>query len=102
MLVDSPPLLSVADSRILSTLTDAVVMIVRAHATPYDVTKRACALLRASGARLLGVALNDVDYRRDGYAYGYKYGGYTYEYRSHGDDELESEEAASSLAQRDV
>jgi succinoglycan biosynthesis transport protein ExoP len=83
VLVDSPPLLSVADSRILSTLTDAVVLVVRAYETSYEVVRRARALLYGAGARILGVALNNVDLRRDGYGYDYyrRYGyGYGYGY----------------------
>jgi capsular exopolysaccharide synthesis family protein len=83
VLVDSPPLLSVADSRILSTLTDAVVLVVRAYETSYEVVRRARALLYGAGARVLGVALNSVDLRRGGYGYDYyhRYGyGYGYGY----------------------
>ena len=83
VLVDSPPLLSVADSRILATATDAVVLVVRAYSTPYEAVRRARTLLYGAGARILGVALNDVDVRRDGYAYNhyYRYGyGYGYGY----------------------
>ncbi len=82
VLVDSPPVLSVADARILATLTDAVVLVTRAHATPYDVVRRARGTLYGSGARILGVALNDVDFGTNGrgyaqhlYGYGYGYGG---------------------------
>lgn len=79
VLVDSPPLLSVTDSRILATLVDAVVLVARAHSTPYDVVRRARTLLYGSGARILGVALNDLDVERNGfggqqYQYGYGYG----------------------------
>lgn len=79
VLVDSPPLLSVADSRILATLVDAVVLVARAHSTPYDVVRRARSLLYGSGARILGVALNDLNVARNGfgyqeYQYGYGYG----------------------------
>lgn len=81
VLVDSPPLLSVADSRILATITDAVVLVARAHSTPYNAVCRARALLNGAGARILGVALNDVDLRKDGYAYNYYYRyGYGYGY----------------------
>ncbi len=78
VLVDSPPILSVADSRILATLTDAAVLVTRAHSTPYDVVRRARSLLYGANARILGVALNDVDLRRDGY--GYMSGNYGYGY----------------------
>jgi len=77
VLVDSPPLLSVADSRILATLTDAVVLVARAHSTPYDVVRRARASLYGAGVRILGVALNNVDTHKGGYGsdqYGYGYG----------------------------
>src|SRR6516164_10836576 len=40
VLVDSPPLLSVADSRILATLTDAAVLVARAFETPYDIVRQ--------------------------------------------------------------
>ena len=82
VLIDSPPLLSVSDSRILSTLTDAVVLVTRAYSTPYDVVRRARGLLYAAGARILGVALNSVDPHKGGYGYGYGYGygHYYYQY----------------------
>lgn len=91
VLVDSPPLLSVADARILSTMTDAVVLVVRAYSTPYDVVRRARSLLLGAGARILGVALNDVDIHRDGYGYGSKgyYYGYGYGYGSGADEDSE-------------
>jgi capsular exopolysaccharide synthesis family protein len=80
VLVDSPPLLSVSDSRILSTLTDAVVLVTRAYSTPYDVVRRARGLLYAAGARVLGVALNRVDIHKGSYGYGSEYGYYRYGY----------------------
>lgn len=96
VLIDSPPLLSVADSRILSALTDAVVLVVRAYKTPYDVVRRARSLLYGAGARILGVALNDVDIRKDGYGYSYYYRyGYGYGYRADYGPQA-SEESASS------
>ena len=81
VLVDSPPLLSVADSRILATLTDAVALVVRAYCTPYEAVRRARALMQATGARILGIALNHVDVWRDSYGGGYYYRyGYGYGY----------------------
>jgi len=74
VLVDSPPILSVADSRILATITDAVVLVTRAYETPYEVVRRARALLYGAGARILGVALNDVNIHKE--SYGGKYGDY--------------------------
>ena len=76
VLVDSPPLLSVADSRILATMTDAAVLVTRAFETPYDLVQRARSLLYGAGARVLGVALNDVDLTRDGFGYQHYHYGY--------------------------
>jgi capsular exopolysaccharide synthesis family protein len=84
VLLDSPPLLTVSDSRILSTLTDAVVLVTKAYSTPFDLVRRARGLLYNSGARILGVALNSVNAQKQGgsgyglYRYGYGYG-YGYE-----------------------
>lgn len=91
VLIDSPPLLSVADSRILATLTDAVVLVTRAYETPYEVVRRARSLLYAAGARILGVALNNVNLHKEGYGgkygyyqqYGYGYG-YDSDYKADG------------------
>jgi succinoglycan biosynthesis transport protein ExoP len=100
VLVDSPPLLSVADSRILATFTDAVVLVARAFSTPYDATRRARELLYGANARILGVALNDVDFRRGEYTYKsyyrYAYGDYGYVSSQPSD----AEEAMDSEADR--
>jgi succinoglycan biosynthesis transport protein ExoP len=82
VLVDSPPILSVADSRILATITDAVVLVTKACETPFEIVRRARSLLYGAGARILGVALNDVHIHGQGYSgkygyyqqYGYGYG----------------------------
>jgi len=98
VLVDSPPLLSVSDSRILATMTDAVVLVARAYSTPYEAVRRAKSLLYGAGARILGVALNDVDLRKDGYAYNYyyRYGyGYGYGYgQKKGESSADQEESS--------
>lgn len=91
VLLDSPPILSVADSRILATLTDAVVLVTRANETPYDVVRRARSLLYGAGARILGVALNNVNIHKEGYSgkYGYyqQYGyGYGSDFQADGPD----------------
>ena len=92
VLVDSPPLMNVADSRILATFTDAVVLVTRAYDTPYEVVRRARALLYGAGARILGVALNDVNVHRPGYGskHGYYqqygYGGYDSDYDAQDSD----------------
>lgn len=76
IIVDSPPVLAVSDTRALAPLADRVVYLVRWNATPRDAVRNGLRVLRDSGARLVGVALSQVDSRRyDRYAYG-DYGSY--------------------------
>jgi polysaccharide biosynthesis transport protein len=74
IVIDSSPLLLVTDATILSTLADGVILVVEAGLTPRKAVIRSCRVLHGAGARILGVALNKVDLRFDGY-----YGSY---YRS--------------------
>jgi len=58
VILDTPPLLAVAEARTLATLADAVVMVVRADATPRDAARAALNLLRGDGAPLAGGVLS--------------------------------------------
>jgi succinoglycan biosynthesis transport protein ExoP len=69
VLIDSPPLLNVADGRILATVAEGAILVARGGATPRELVRRARLCLADSGAHLIGVVLNDVDLRRDGYDY---------------------------------
>lgn len=93
VIIDSPPILPVTDSVILSRYVDGVVLVIRGAATPRKVIKDARDRLRAVGARFLGAILNDVDVTAGDYYYYNRY--YQAYYRSeeegHGD-------TASSLA----
>jgi receptor protein-tyrosine kinase len=77
VLVDSPPLLPVADSSGLAVHTDGVVLSVRYGSTRRDQLQQAAAAVERVGARTLGVILNMVPPRSDlatahGYGYGYE------------------------------
>lgn len=63
VIIDSPPTLSLGDAHVLSGLADAVALVV-ADATPREEVQRAEAVLRLTGARLLGVILNGDTSRR--------------------------------------
>jgi len=60
VLIDSPPILPVSDSVVLSTLVDGVVMVVSAQ-TAKNLVRDACARLIYVGSKMLGVVLNNVD-----------------------------------------
>jgi capsular exopolysaccharide synthesis family protein len=76
ILIDSPPLLSVADSVILSTLVDGVILVVHSGKSTRASARRARHELMTVGAKIFGVVLNNLDLRRDGYNnyYNYYYG----------------------------
>ena len=69
VVIDSPPLLDVADSRILASMADATVLVVKSGAAPRQVVQFAESQVRSAGANLLGVVLNNIDARDDGYRY---------------------------------
>lgn len=73
ILIDSPPLLSVADSVILSTLVDGVILVVHSGKSTRASARRARHELMTVGAKIFGVVLNNLDLRRDGYNYYYNY-----------------------------
>jgi succinoglycan biosynthesis transport protein ExoP len=75
VLIDAPPLLNVTDGRILATMVDGAVLVVRGGYTPQELAQQAQFHVRDVGARLIGVVLNDVDLRHNGYYQShYRYG----------------------------
>lgn len=76
VVVDSPPLLNVADSRILATLVEGVVLVVKGGQTPRELALRAQGYAANVGARVIGVVLNNVDMHRGDNSY---YQHYSYE-----------------------
>ncbi|MFD1627814.1 GumC family protein [Azospirillum griseum] len=80
IVIDSPPVLAVADTRVLATHADRVIYLIKWNATPRDAVRNGVKLLRSVGAPLLGVTLSQVNQRkhdRYGYGdYGYYYGRY--------------------------
>ena len=73
VVIDSPPLVAVTDSAIISTLVDGTVFVVRAGKTSKHVSARGLRSLRDVDARVVGAVLNGVDLRRAEYAYYYRY-----------------------------
>jgi capsular exopolysaccharide synthesis family protein len=78
ILIDTPPVLAVTDAAILGRLSDATILIIRYGSAQRHVVQRCVDLLDRSGAHLLGVAVNVVDFSAPEYSeyYGRKY----YEY----------------------
>lgn len=79
ILLDTPPLLAVADAANLSVHADGAIVVVHAGRTDREAVQAAVQKLGAVGARVIGAVLNDRDakvpqysrYQR--YSYGYEY-----------------------------
>jgi succinoglycan biosynthesis transport protein ExoP len=82
ILLDSPPVLGFADSLILSTTVDGVVLVVLGGKTPKETLQRAKEVLYQVNAKILGVVINRVDVQRGNY--GYYYYRYHYYYGKEG------------------
>ncbi len=73
VLVDSPPILMVADAQILSGMVDGVVLVVKSGRTKVDAVKQAKERIEKANARIIGTVLNAVQKSDGGYYYGYSY-----------------------------
>lgn len=71
VIIDSPPVLPVGDTLILSRMVDTVIYVVRWQSTPRDAVTNGLNLLNDAGANILGTALCQVDFERyTRYSYG--------------------------------
>jgi polysaccharide biosynthesis transport protein len=73
VLIDSPPVLAVTDARILATIVDGVVLVIKGGETNKEAVMRARRLLRDVHARILGTMLNNVNFHSAGSYYYSKY-----------------------------
>ena len=70
VVLDSPPILPASDAVILAPQTDGVVLMVKPGEVNREMVQKAVEQLRVAQANLIGVVLNQVDVKREGY---YKY-----------------------------
>lgn len=75
ILVDSPPVVPVADASILATVCDITLLVVRAEKTTRKALQQAKTNLAGVGGRVIGAIVNDVRHSKGRYGYyGYGYG----------------------------
>jgi polysaccharide biosynthesis transport protein len=82
VLIDGPPVMGLADAPLLSSTTQATLLVVAANETRRSTVKTALKRLQFARANIIGVLLNKFDAKQTGYGYGYGYG--DYEYHSYG------------------
>ncbi len=74
ILLDTPPVLPATDATVLAPLVDGVVVVVRSGLLNRDVVQKSIEQLKMARSNLVGVVLNGVNMRKDGYyRYYYKY-----------------------------
>ena len=73
VILDSAPMLALADSRILAPLVSGVLLVVKSRTIPREQVLHAQSSISSVRANLIGVILNGVDVRTNGY---YDYGRY--------------------------
>jgi capsular exopolysaccharide synthesis family protein len=101
IVIDSPPVMPVADARVIATMGDATILVLRAERSTRRLSVAARNELWQVRATRIGVVVNGVPARKSGYGgygygYGYGYGSYGspyghYGYISHGYGESEAE-----------
>lgn len=80
VVIDSAPIIAVADTEVLSNFVDASILVTSANSTEMEWAKQSINLLLHDKSAFLGIVLNNYDYRL-GYPSNYKYYGY---YSDHG------------------
>lgn len=102
VVLDSPPVVPVTDSAIISTLVNGTVFVVRAFATSRHMSRQGLRTLRDVDSPVIGVVLNAVNLNRREYNYSYRYyyhrKGYGYGTQSSTVEEKDKEDDSSSLA----
>ena len=64
IIIDSPPVLGMSDSLVLSTITDGVIVVVKASSTSKEALTQTNYSLKSVNATMLGVVLNGVNIKK--------------------------------------
>lgn len=74
VLVDSPPVMGLADAPLIAANVEGIVFAVESHGIRQEQVRTALERLASSHARILGAVLTKFDSQRAHYGYGYEYG----------------------------
>lgn len=85
IIIDTPPINTVADAQIISTFVDGVLIVAKSGSTTSDELNAAADAVERAGGNLCGIVLNDLNMKSLRYSYKYsgKYGdkyGYKHSY----------------------
>lgn len=99
VLIDTPPVLAMADTPVLCPFVDGVVLVVASEASHRPAVQRAIDQLSSVGGTVIGAVLNKVDLKRNSYYYSQYYGEY---YRSYYADAAEPKRVAVASGPRAI
>ena len=97
VLIDTPPILAMADTPVLAPYVDGVILVVGAEQSSRTAVQRAVDQLLSVGGKITGVVLNKVNLERNSYYYGQYYGEY---YRSYYADGAAPKKGAQTSGSR--
>jgi len=97
IIIDSPPLVSVTDSLLLSTYTDMVILVIRYNDLDRRIIKQCLKGLQHSGANIAGSVINDVDLDQDT-RYSHHY--YYYYYKGYDNETPKQEERGARIKKK--
>ena len=69
VIIDSPPIAPFTDSVLIASVVDGVLLVVNSGKSSREVTRRSQKVLHDTGARLLGVVLNNAEVNSESYYY---------------------------------
>ena len=72
VILDSPPIIAVTDSEILTSMVDGTMLVVSSENTEIEMMERSVELIRRENTQFLGTVLNNFSYK-SGYGSYYKY-----------------------------
>lgn len=69
IIIDTPPVLAVSDAKIIASIADGSLFIIRSGSTNIDEAERAIKSIQAADAKFLGAVLNDMPKSKENYYY---------------------------------
>ncbi len=74
VVIDSPPVMGLADAPLIAAQVEGVVYVVESHGIRSSMVKTALARMASANARVIGGVLTKFEARKAHYGYGYEYG----------------------------
>ncbi len=82
VIIDTPPVMSVSDTLIVSKIVDASLIVTRFGKTTYEMMNHGLKSMADIESKVIGTVINAVDEKKSGYHYYYRYNKEYYQYYS--------------------